>query len=84
MEDLGIGELVSDESELAEADDEDNVSLEFCDTDEDSLSLTGACEDEEQEFQANVSFSGGYIPNTDLSRVDKGQGNPQFKGLCVN
>ena len=56
------------------------------DTDEDSISLTGRksnLSDEEQEFQTNVSFSGGYVPNTDLSRVDKGQGNPQFKGLEI-
>ncbi len=31
----------------------------------------------------NVSFTGGYLPNTDLSRVDKGLGNPQFAGLDV-
>jgi hypothetical protein len=24
------------------------------------------------EFDLNVSFSGGYVPNTELSRVDKG------------
>jgi len=30
------------------------------------------------EFDLNISFSGGYVPNTDLIRVDKGQGNPQF------
>lgn len=35
-------------------------------------------EDEQVEFDLNISFSGGYVPNTDLSRVDKGQGNPQF------
>jgi len=47
--DYGIGELVDDESELAEADDEDNISLDYQDTD-DSVSLTGPHEDEEQEF----------------------------------
>ena len=26
----------------------------------------------EPEFDLNISFSGGYVPNTDLSRVDKG------------
>ena len=36
------------------------------------------------EFDLNISFSGGYVPNTDLGRVDKGQGNPQFSGLNVN
>ena len=76
---MGIGELVDDDSEYAEADEEDNVSLEMADTDDDSVSLTGRksnISEDEQEFQTNVSFSGGYVPNTDLSRVDKGQGNP--------
>jgi hypothetical protein len=27
---------------------------------------------EEEEFNLNVSFTGGYVPNTDLTRVDKG------------
>ena len=75
-EDVGIGELVEDDFELMGADDEDN----FLDTDDDSISLTGRKSglsgEEEAEFQTNVSFSGGYVPNTDLSRVDKGQGNP--------
>ena len=56
----------------------------MADTDDDSVSLTGRksnFSDDEAEFQTNVSFCGGYVPNTDLSRVDKGQGNPQFKGL---
>ena len=35
-------------------------------------------DDKESEFDLNISFSGGYVPNTDLIRVDKGQGNPQF------
>lgn len=76
---MGIGELVDNDSEIADADEEDNVSFEMADTDEDSVSLTGRKSinsDDEQEFQTNVSFSGGYVPNTDLSRVDKGQGNP--------
>ena len=86
MDEVGIGELVDDDSEIADADVEDNVSLEMADTDEDSVSLTGRKShnsDDEQEFQTNVSFSGGYVPNTELSRVDKGQGNPQFKGLQI-
>ena len=48
-DEFGIGELVADESELAEADNEDNVSLDFDDTD-DSLSFTGVKEEEEAEF----------------------------------
>ena len=31
---------------------------------------------DDAEFDLNISFSGGYVPNTDLIRVDKGQGNP--------
>ena len=77
--DHGIGELALEEDELAEADDEDNISIELGDSD-DSLSLTGRKSnlgsDDDPEFQTNMSFSGGYVPNTDLSRVDKGQGNP--------
>ena len=37
----------------------------------------------DDEYNLNVSFCGGYVPNTDLSRVDKGQGNPQFSGLEI-
>ena len=39
---------------------------------------------DDAEFDLNISFSGGYVPNTDLIRVDKGQGNPQFKGLNMH
>ncbi len=41
VDEIGIGELVDDDSEYAEADDEDNVSLELAETDDDSASLTG-------------------------------------------
>ena len=50
---MGIGELVDDDSEIAEADREDNVSLEMAETDDDSISLTGPKSlnsDDEQEF----------------------------------
>jgi hypothetical protein len=40
-------------------------------------------QDNEAEFDMNISFSGGYVPNTDLIRVDKGLGNPQFMGLVI-
>ena len=52
VNEVGIGELVDDDSEYAEADDEDNVSLDEFDTD-DSVSLTGRKShnsDEEAEF----------------------------------
>lgn len=48
--DHGIGELVLDDVELMEADDEDNVSLEFEDTD-DSISLTGKKSGSEDEAE---------------------------------
>lgn len=47
---MGIGELVDDDSEIADADEEDNCSLGMADTDEDSVSLTGRkshCSDDE-------------------------------------
>lgn len=45
-----------------------------------SLSLDGDAEEKKRqkddEYNLNISFCGGYVPNTDLARVDKGQGNP--------
>jgi hypothetical protein len=41
-------------------------------------------DEEKGEFELNISFSGGYLPNTDLGRVDKGQGNPQFEGFKLD
>jgi hypothetical protein len=49
----GIGQLVPEHDELAYADDEDNVSLDFDDSDGDSVSLTGKKSqnsDDEAEF----------------------------------
>jgi hypothetical protein len=48
-----------------------------------SLSFGSTKSDNGEEYNLNCSFTGGYMPNTDLSRVDKGQGNPQFSGLEV-
>lgn len=50
-----------------------------------SISLSGidANGEVEKEFNLNCSFTGGYLPNTDISRVDKGLGNPQFTGIAV-
>jgi hypothetical protein len=49
-----------------------------------SLSLT--CNDnndssEPDEFNLNCSFTGGYLPNTDLRRVDKGPQSATFLGI---
>lgn len=51
---------------------------------ESSLSLTGknsADESEAEEFNLNCSFTGGYLPNTDLRRVDKGSLSANYLGI---
>ncbi len=70
-----LSNLDEDNSEINEGDREDNVSLDS-DSDISDRSLTKDGRDEEDEFNLNISFSGGYVPNTDLGRVDRGQGNP--------
>ena len=47
--------------------------------DDDQMLVNVVKQNEDAECELNISFSGGYVPNTDLSRVDKGLGNPQFK-----
>jgi hypothetical protein len=37
-------------------------------------------EEDEDKLAMNTSFTGGYMPNTDLRRVDRGM-NPQFQGI---
>jgi hypothetical protein len=73
-----VSELADSDSDINAADDEDNTSLESAEDTESSVSLSGANKevDMEEEFNLNQSFTGGYLPNTDLTRVDKGQGNP--------
>lgn len=69
-----MSELAESDPEINGGDREDNISLDSL-SDNESLSLDGnknKDEIEEDEFNINISFSGGYIPNTDLSRVDKG------------
>ena len=80
-----MSELADSDSEINGADQEDNTSLESADDTVSSISLTGEKKgaDIEEEFNLNQSFTGGYVPNTDLTRVDKGQGNPQFQGLEI-
>lgn len=49
-----------------------------------SFSLTGGGRNEEsetEEFNLNCSFTGGYLPNTDLSRVDKGPLSASYLGV---
>ena len=66
--------LIDSDYEDNKADQEDNL---FSGSEE-SLSLSGETKTDNQqdEFSLNISFTGGYVPNTDLSRVDKGQNNP--------
>ena len=80
-----MSDLADSDEDINGADCEDNISDDSDFSDQESLSLTGEKDDgeAEEEFNLNVSFSGGYVPNTDLSRVDKGQGNPQFSGLEI-
>lgn len=75
MPECQVYELAESDSDINAADEEDNTSSDSGDTD--SVSLSGKKDEGyEDEFNLNVSFSGGYVPNTDLTRVDKGQGNP--------
>ena len=50
------------------------MSLESDISRDSSVSLSGPMKraKSEEEFNLNISFTGGYMPNTDLSRVDKG------------
>ena len=84
-DDCNVSELVDSDSDINAGDDEDNADSSDELDDVESLSLSGDHSKSplEEEFNLNVSFSGGYIPNTDLTRVDKGQGNPQFSGLEI-
>ena len=65
------------------ADDEENT---LDSGSESSFSLTGNNKSEEsgaEEFNLNCSFTGGYLPNTDLSRVDKGPLSASYLGIQV-
>lgn len=75
--DCNVSELNDSDSDINAGDKEDNVTLDS--GSEKSLSFRGEeGKESDEEFNLNVSFTGGYVPNTDLTRVDKGQGNPQF------
>lgn len=76
-----MSELAESDSDLNGGDREDNVTLDDVDSGESASFIDE--EKEEEEFNLNVSFTGGYVPNTDLTRVDKGQGNPQFSGVEI-
>jgi hypothetical protein len=78
-----VSDLAESDEEINGGDREDNITLDSPSSndegDEDgdsksSISLSGDKEDQfkDEEFNLNISFAGGYIPNTDLSRVDKG------------
>jgi sensor domain CHASE-containing protein len=65
-----LEELAMSDIDLNEADNEDNVSFESS-----SDESFNSNDDSDQE-DLNGSFRGGYVPNRDINRVDKGQGNP--------
>jgi len=74
-----VSELCDSDSDINGGDREDNLTLNSDDDLDKSLSLDGdnaRRKIEDDDFNMNVSFLGGYVPNTDLTRVDKGQGNP--------
>ena len=77
-----MSELAESDLDLNGADCEDNVTLEYRSEQSASLDMEHGNESEE-EFNLNMSFTGGYMPNTDLTRVDKGLGNPQFAGIHI-
>ena len=61
------------DTDINGGDREDNLELES-ESDSDSVSLSGdnLRGSDDEEFNLNISFTGGYVPNTDLFRVDKG------------
>ena len=64
-------------SSLEEKSSKDDATSESSSSDDLSASFTSDSRNRvDEEFNLNVSFTGGYVPNTDLTRVDKGQGNP--------
>jgi hypothetical protein len=71
---VDIGVLANEEFEMYQGDHE-NVFNDATSDSSRSLASHGD-QDTEKEFNLNASFTGGYLPNTDISRVDKGQGNP--------
>ena len=90
MNQMKLSDLADSDRELDDGDVEDNVSLDSDDSGCLNDSLTGppgamkdSDEKDEEEFNLNISFAGGYMPNTDLTRVDKGAGNPQFSGYSI-
>ena len=79
---VDICQLVQTDDELNQGDYEDNLDSDWSEANSMSFEAQSTTSDQD-EFNLNVSFSGGYMPNTDLSRVDKSTGNPQFKDISV-
>ena len=76
-----VSDLADSDLDVNGGDQEDNVSSsapskgEFSSAcSSRSLSFTSEADypRQDEQFNLNVSFTGGYVPNTDLSRVDKG------------
>jgi hypothetical protein len=82
-EDIPFGRKTSPTSEEAPGSRSRSPSLDAV-ADYNGKLIFNKKNEEEPECELNLSFSGGYVPNTDLSRVDKGLGNPQFCGVNLN
>ena len=85
-----VSELGETDNEMNYADVDDNAHGDILATAEDGESEKedgggkeesedwgSRSESGEDELNLNTSFTGGYLPNTNLSRIDKGR-NPQF------
>lgn len=64
--------MAESDEDINGADQEDNVSRDSDSKESKSLNEDRDNGESDEEFNLNISFSGGYVPNTDLSRVDKG------------
>lgn len=85
--DVNAGDLEDNVSSTSEDEESSKKQKEYSSSDDsDDLSASFTSDSRakrDEEFNLNVSFTGGYVPNTDLTRVDKGQGNPQFSGFEI-
>ncbi len=66
-----MSDLADSDSDINGGDREDNVSLDS-NSDKSGSFILDTGKDVDEEFNLNISFTGGYVPNTDLTRVDKG------------
>jgi serine/threonine protein kinase len=77
-----VSELKESDAEVNGGDLEDNLPSTKANSKEVYVSESddSVQSSEDDGLELNTSFNGGYVPNTDLSRIDRGP-NPQFKGI---